>query len=89
MTHFSVMNTYLCLQVFPKVVVKYGFPSSVTVFITYRKLNCAYLRHDSVGMSRKLNIAKRVMLSQTKRPALRPISRSKQATEMKQKATNS
>ena len=57
---------------------------------TYRKLNCAYLRRDSVGMSRKLNEAKRVMLSQTKRSSLsRPISRSKQGTEMKQKATNS
>ena len=60
------------------------------IHYTYWKLNCAYLRCDSVSMSQKLNIAKRVMLSQTKKPSLsRPISRSKQATEMKQKATNS
>ena len=90
-TRFSVMNTYLRLQDFPEDSdeLRTSFFGN-SIHHTYRKLNCAYLRRDSAGMSQKLNVAKRVMLSQTKRPSLsRPISRSKQATEMKQKATNS
>ena len=60
------------------------------IHYTYQKLNCAYLWRDNVGMSRKLNVVNCVMLSQTKRRSLsRQISRTKHATEMKQKVTNS
>ena len=48
MTHFSVRNAYLCLQVFSEDSGELRTSFGNCIHYTHWKLNCAYLRCDSI-----------------------------------------